>query len=262
MQKKAKPSTLDEFQLRDGDAAVRVLRIARDVELTHAAHVFTPSSYLRDLAVGWGVEPERVSVLPNPAPPLPALPPRDELRRSFGFNGHTLAFAGRLTAQKSLRIALEALAAVAGVNLAIAGDGDERPAIEADVVELGLGDRVRLLGAQPRGRVVELFAAADASILSSSWENFPHTVVEALAVGAPVLATATGGVGEVVRDGENGLLVPPGDSVALAAAIRRFFDDDELRGRLRAGAAPSVARYAPGRVFAQLEDVLRRTLLP
>ena len=80
-------------------------------------------------------------------------------------------------------------------------------------------------------------------------------------MGAPVLATATGGVGEVIRDGENGLLVPPGDSVALAAAIRRFFDDDELRGRLRAGAAPSVARYAPGRVFAQLEDVLRRTLL-
>jgi glycosyltransferase involved in cell wall biosynthesis len=252
---------VDEFQLRDGDAAVRVLRIARDVELTHAAHVFTPSSYLRDLAVGWGVEPERVSVLPNPAPPLPALPSRDELRRSFGFNGRTLAFAGRLTAQKSLRVALAALAAVDGVNLAIAGEGDERPAIEADVVELGLGDRVRLLGAQPRKRVLELFAAADASILSSSWENFPHTVVEALAVGAPVLATATGGVGEVVHDGENGLLVPPGDSVALAAAIRRFFDDDELRERLRARAAPSVASYAPERVFAQLEDVLRRTLL-
>jgi glycosyltransferase involved in cell wall biosynthesis len=83
-------------------------------------------------------------------------------------------------------------------------------------------------------------------------------VVEALAVGTPVIATATGGVGEVVRDGENGLLVPLGDSAALGAAIRRYFDDEELRRRLHAGAAPSVAKYAPERIFAQLEQTLQR----
>jgi glycosyltransferase involved in cell wall biosynthesis len=97
-------------------------------------------------------------------------------------------------------------------------------------------------------------------VLSSSWENFPHTVVEALAVGTPVIATATGGVAEVVRDGENGLLVPLGDATALGEAIRRFMGDDELRTRLRAAAAPSVAEYAPERVFAQLEQALLRTL--
>ena len=251
---------VDEFQGDAGGASVRVLRLARDAELKHAAHVFTPSSYLRELAVSWGVDPGRVSVLPNPAPSLPELPPREELRESFGLHGPSLAFAGRLTAQKSLRVALEAVAAVDGVELLIAGEGDERAAIERDIAELGLGGRVRLLGAQPRARVVELFAAADASILSSSWENFPHTVVEALAAGTPVLATATGGVAEVVHEGENGLLVPVGDAGALADAIRRFFDDDELRGRLRAASAGSVADYAPDRVFTQLEETLLRTL--
>jgi glycosyltransferase involved in cell wall biosynthesis len=251
---------VDEFQGDAGGASVRVLRLARDAELKHAAHVFTPSSYLRELAVSWGVDRGRVSVLPNPAPSLPELPPREELRESFGLHGPTLAFAGRLTAQKSLRVALEAVAAVDGVELLIAGEGDERAAIERDIAELGLGGRVRLLGAQPRARVVELFAAADASILSSSWENFPHTVVEALAAGTPVLATATGGVAEVVHEGENGLLVPVGDAGALAGAIRRFFDDDELRGRLRAASAGSVADYAPDRVFTQLEETLLRTL--
>jgi glycosyltransferase involved in cell wall biosynthesis len=251
---------VDEFQGDAGGASVRVLRLARDAELKHAAHVFTPSSYLRELALSWGVDRGRVSVLPNPAPTLPELPPREELRESFGLHGPTLAFAGRLTAQKSLRVALEAVAAVDGVELLIAGEGDERAAIERDIAELGLGGRVRLLGAQPRARVVELFAAADAAILSSSWENFPHTVVEALAAGTPVLATATGGVAEVVHEGENGLLVPVGDAGALAGAIRRFFDDDELRGRLRAASAGSVADYAPDRVFAQLEETLLRTL--
>ena len=105
-------------------------------------------------------------------------------------------------------------------------------------------------------RVLELFRAGDASLLSSSWENFPHTVVEALAVGTPVIATRTGGVAEVLRDGVNGLVVEPGDIAALAAAIGRFFAEEGLAERLRAAAAPSVADYAPGRVYGRLEQIL------
>jgi glycosyltransferase involved in cell wall biosynthesis len=249
---------VDEFQAGRNGAAVRALRLARDLELRHAAQILTPSAYLRELAVSWGIDPERISVLPNPAPSVPVLPPRDELRDAFEMRGPTLAFAGRLTAQKSLRTALEAVSANDGVSLAIAGEGDERGRLERDVDELGLGARVRFLGSLPRARVVELFAAADASILSSSWENFPHTVVEALAAGTPVLATSTGGVAEVVRDGENGLLVPLEDAPALAAAIARYFADSELRERLRANAAQSVERFSPDRVFGALEAILER----
>ncbi|HZT53830.1 MAG TPA: glycosyltransferase family 4 protein [Gaiellaceae bacterium] len=249
---------VDQFQHLGGTLAIRLLRVARDAELRRAAHVFTPSAYLRELAVSWGVAAEHVSVLPNPPPPLPELPDREALRRSFAMVGPTLAFAGRLTAQKSLGVALEAVAANPDVSLLIAGDGDERGPLERRVAELSLRDRVRFLGPQPREQVVALFRAADASILSSSWENFPHTVVEALAVGTPVIATTIGGVAEVVRDGENGLLVAAGDARALAGAIRRYFGDERLRERLRAAAAPSVAEYAPERVLGRLEEVLER----
>jgi glycosyltransferase involved in cell wall biosynthesis len=249
---------VDEFQEGGGGRAVGLLRFARDIELRRAAHVFTPSAYLRELALTWGVRPERVTVLPNPAPAIPELPPRDELRRTFGLNGASLAFAGRLTAQKSLGRALEVVAAAEGVRLVIAGEGPDRERLEARTRELGLGERVSFLGAQPRERVVELFRAADATILTSSWENFPHTVVEALAVGTPVLAMDAGGVAEVVRDEVNGLLVAAGDTEALAAAVRRYFGDETLRGRLRAAAVPSVAEYAPERVFGELEATLRR----
>jgi len=249
---------VDEFQRSRGGPAVAMLRFARDVELRRAAHVFTPSAYLRELALGWGVRPDRVSVLPNPAPQIPRLPDRDELRRGFGMNGATLAFAGRLTAQKSLGHALEAVAASADVELVIAGEGPDRAPLERRAQALGIGDRVRFLGAQPRERIVELFRAADATILSSSWENFPHTVVEALAVGTPVLAMEAGGVAEVVHDGVNGLLVAPGDTAALSDAVRRYFSEDGLREQLRAGAAGSVADYAPERVFGELEATLMR----
>jgi glycosyltransferase involved in cell wall biosynthesis len=114
----------------------------------------------------------------------------------------------------------------------------------------------RFLGPLPRLEVLELFRAADAALLSSSWENFPHTVVEALAVGTPVIATRSGGVAEVVRDGENGLVVEPGDLDALTASIRRYFDDDTLRQTLRANAVGSVAEYGAERVYEQLERIL------
>jgi len=249
---------VEEFQRAAGGPAVALLRLARDVELRHAAHVFTPSAYLRALAVAWGVRPDNVSVLPNPTPSIPPLPDRDELRLGFGMNGATLAFAGRLTAQKSLGRALEAVADAAGVELLIAGEGPDREPLEERATRLGIADRVRFLGTQPRERIVELFRAADATILSSSWENFPHTVVEALAVGTPVLAMEAGGVAEVVHDGVNGLLVAPGDTAALAAAVRRYFQDDDLRAQLRAAAAGSVSQYAPERVFGELESTLLR----
>jgi glycosyltransferase involved in cell wall biosynthesis len=242
---------VDEFQRRRRGPTVMLLRLARDVELRRAAHVFTPSAYLRSLALSWGVPRERVSVLPNPVPTLGELP---EVRR----NGRTLAFAGRLTAQKSLERALEAVAGAEGVRLVIAGEGPERPVLERRADELGISARVEFVGAQPRQRVVELFRSADATILSSSWENFPHTVVEALAVGTPVLAMEAGGVGEVVHDEVNGLLVRAGDTAALADAVRRYFSDDALRERLRAAAAQSVAAYAPERIFGELESTLRR----
>ena len=250
--------SLEAFQGGGSGFGAALLRAARDWELRRAAHVLCPSDYLRGLALGWGLAPERVSVLPNPVPALPpgGLATREELRRRLGLNGATLAFAGRLTRQKALGLALEALAASGEVSLVIAGEGDEAPALERRAAELGLGERVRFLGPQPRERVLELFRAADAALLSSSWENFPHTVVEALAVGTPVLATATGGVSEVVRHERNGLLVEPGNPAALADAVRRFFADEGLRERLRAEAAQSVAEYAPERVYGRLESIL------
>jgi glycosyltransferase involved in cell wall biosynthesis len=249
---------LGEFQQEPGDLRVRLLRRTRNRALRRAEHVFCPSSYLREIALGWGLDPHRVSVLPNPAPSLPSLPDRDELRRQLAIDGPTLAFAGRLTGQKALDVALAAVAAVPEASLVLLGDGPEREPLERRSSELDLDGRIRFLGGGTRDDVLRLFRAADAALLSSAWENFPHTVVEALAVGTPVIATAVGGVAEVVRDGENGLLVPPGDANALADAIRRLFGDTDLRERLAAAAAASVEPLAEDRLLAEVERELVR----
>lgn len=242
---------MDAFQRAGGDVRIRALRRSRDAALRRAARVVCPSAYLRDMAVSWGVPRERTAVIPNPAPDLPPLPTREEARASLGVEGALLAFAGRIGAQKSLDVGLDAVSRVAGVSLLVAGDGPEREALERRA-----GPGVRFLGPLPREDVLRLFRAADATLLPSTWENFPHTVVESLAVGTPVIATTVGGVPEVVVDGGNGLLVPPGDAAALASAITRFYGERGLRERLAAAAAPSVAGYGREEILARIEAVL------
>jgi glycosyltransferase involved in cell wall biosynthesis len=161
-----------------------------------------------------------------------------------------------LTPAKDLGVLLRALVAVPDATLTLVGDGADRPSLEALASELGVTARVRFLGARPRKEVLGLMAAADAVVLTSAWENFPHGLVEALAMGTPVVATRVGGVPEIVADGENGLLVPPGDPAAFADAVNRLLEGAELRARLAGAAAASVARFEQDAVYGRLEQIL------
>jgi len=241
---------------RSGGRRVRALRRARNLVLRRATRLLIPSEALHELAVAWGIEPTRIEVLPNPVEPPGALGAREELRRRHGFESPTLVLAGRLASQKAVDVALQALSRLDGLELVIAGDGPEAERLRELAQELELNGRARFIGPQPRQTVFELLRAADAVVLSSKWENFPHVLVEALAVGTPVIAAASGGVTEIVRDGENGLLAPAEDPEGLAQAIRRYFDDAELRERLRSAASSSVERFAPERIYGRLVEIL------
>ncbi|HEY2374068.1 MAG TPA: glycosyltransferase family 4 protein [Gaiellaceae bacterium] len=246
---------LEEFQRGGSGLESGALRALRSWTLRSATRIVCPSSYLREAVIGWGVPAERVSVLPNPVPSSAPVD-RDAARARLGVDSQVLlAFAGRFGPQKALDVALDAVAAAENVTLALAGEGDGAAELRRRAEPLG--DRVRFLGSLTRDGVLELFAAADASVLSSAWENLPHAVLESLAAGTPVLATAVGGVPEIVEDGVNGLLVPAGDREAFAAAVSRFAADASLRERLRAGAAASVERFAPEGIYAELEAILQ-----
>ncbi|MFL5929562.1 MAG: glycosyltransferase family 4 protein [Gaiellaceae bacterium] len=239
-----------DFQSADGGGLAGALRVARDATVRRAAHVVCPSSFMAALTVSWGLPEERVTVLPNPAPrPSAAAAVELDARPA-------LVFAGRLTPAKDIGMLLRALADVPDATLTIVGDGADRPSLEALASQLRVAPRVRFLGARPRAEVLGLMAAADAVVLTSAWENFPHGLVEALAMGTPVIATRVGGVPEIVADGENGLLVEPGEAHGFAAAVNGFLEDAQLRARLRAAAAGSVARFEQDVVYGRLEQIL------
>jgi len=238
----------EAFQTAAG-TRVEGLRRLRTLSLRRARRVVVPSRYLAEIAAGWGLDAGRIEVLVNPAPPPAEVTPAPLAPGTF-------VYVGRLTAQKALPTLVDAISLVDGASLEIVGDGPERAALEAKVAASGLNGRVRFAGALPRTEVLAHLAGARAAVLASAWENLPHAAVEALAVGTPVVATAVGGVPEVVHDGENGLLVPPHDAAALGDALRSVLVDDALRARLAADAQPSVAAIGREPVYTRLEAIL------
>jgi glycosyltransferase involved in cell wall biosynthesis len=239
--------TLEDFQRAPG-RSLAFLRRGRTIALARARAIAVPSEYLADLARGFVPDPHRVVVVPNPAPDV------DASRADAQPN--TFVFTGRLTRQKALGVAIDGIARVPDARLVVIGDGPERSALERRARDAGLNGRVSFLGARPRADVLEALGGAWAAVISSDWENLPHAAVEALAVGTPVIATSVGGVPEVVRDGINGLLVPPGSPELFGAAVGRLVDDHGLRNRLAAAAAPSVADLSRDRVYGTLERLL------
>lgn len=249
--------TLEEFQRATPAGATGTLKRLRNLVLKRARSVVIPSEYLARIARGWGLPAERVRVVPNPAPAVDATLPRDELRRRLGLTSPTFVFAGRLTPQKNLPLAIEAISTLESGSLVLVGDGPSRDELAALIAREGLTGRVSLEGALPRERAIEWLRAADAAILPSEWENFPHAAVEALAAGTPVIATAVGGVPEIVEPGVSGILVPPGDRAALAEAIGSLSENGARLAALREGALAAGARFERqavyGAIAAELE---------
>jgi glycosyltransferase involved in cell wall biosynthesis len=178
-------------------------------------------------------------------------------RRHADVRPVTLLSVGRLRAPKDFTTLVRAVAALPDVRLRIAGDGPDRAALEAEIARLGLWGAIELLG--ERSDVADLLAGADVFVLSSDSEGLPMSVLEAMAAGLPVVATAVGGLSELVRDGETGRLVPPRRPDALADALGPLVADAALRERLgAAGRRHAEAAFSLTACRAAHLDVYRR----
>lgn len=209
----------------------------------------------KTVVIGNGVDPEIAAMAPS----------RADARRALGIpaGAAVVGTVGRLAEQKGQIDLIRALpllrADIPEVLCLIAGDGPLREALEAEARRLGVEDCLRLLG--HRADVPNVLAALDLFVLPSLWEGLPQALLEAMAMSLPVLAARGVGVDELVTHEENGLLVPPRDPAALAAAGRRLLRDPLLARRLGAAARRSAAgeRSLAG-VTAQVDALYRRLL--
>lgn len=173
-----------------------------------------------------------------------------------------IGWIGRMDPAKGLAVLFDALARVPGTRALLVGDGQERASLERRARELGLSSRVTFRPWSDDARAA--LDASDVFVLPSLVESFPLTVLEAMMVALPVVASDVGSIAEAVVDGETGILVPPGSVDALAAALQRLRDDATLRAAMgKAGHTVACERFDVAtmrRAYVALyEDVMARS---
>jgi glycosyltransferase involved in cell wall biosynthesis len=222
-------------------------------------HTLEASSVVITLSNGWagfvrGFAPKaRVAVLPNSVP----LPSPSSLQQEPG----RILFLGRIEAAKGVFELLAAGARLApafpALRLVFGGEGGAE-ALRRKAAELGIGDRIELLGwVRPTERDEQL-ARASVFCLPSHAEGLPMAMLEAMAAGTAVVASSVGGIPETIVDGDNGLLAPPRDEEALAKKLAQVLGDETLRARLARNARVTIEQhYSTEVVCGQLSALYR-----
>ena len=238
-----------------------------------AAFVIANSRATADTFVAAGGRASAVEVVYNGFDPAQFARPegfsRAQTRAKLGLpDAPLLGIFGRLTRWKGQHVALEAMRSLPGAHLAVIGealftedDRRYREELQQAAAEGGLNGRIHFLGF--KAEVTPLLHAMDVVVhCSVAAEPFGRVIVEAMLAGTPVVATRGGGVNEIVTDGQNGLIVPPGDAAALATAVKSLLDDPQLAGRLSAaGLSHARATFSlektVGRIRQMLQDSVR-----
>jgi glycosyltransferase involved in cell wall biosynthesis len=251
------------------DAKMRAYNALDRWSLPGAHRVVTVcEAFARELA-GKGVRPERISVQHNSirVEPAASLEEARALRLSLGVREteRLVLVIGRLSREKAHIDLLDAFALLQSshpelkTKLLIIGDGPERGALERAAQVGGMSERVIFAG--QLSDVNAYYAAADVMALPSHSEGSPYVLLEAMAAGLPVVATAVGGVPEMVTDGESALLVAPRDASAMADALHRILTDEELARRLTVKASALIlTRYSPETHLQSLVGIYRQTI--
>lgn len=235
--------------------------------LRRARHVITVSLPFAAELEKKGVSKERVTVIHNAIDPHWGQRPRAEsegLRERLGITADrkVILIVGRLSREKDHPTLLQAVErlrreGMREAHLLVVGDGPEKHRVEALAAHLGISRCLTLTGELPSAE--PYYGLADVAVLSSRTEGSPNALLEAMAARVPVVATSVGGIPEIVSDRESALLVPPGDSQRLAAAIGEVLRNTALAGELVTTAQRLIEQqHSPAVRVRRVAEVYRR----
>jgi glycosyltransferase involved in cell wall biosynthesis/GT2 family glycosyltransferase len=227
----------------------------------HADRVIAVSEATRRVMTSVERVPEdRITVIYNGMEPVrePAAEDVERVRHELGLSKKNVCLMlARLHEEKGHRVLFDALpeieARVGPIIILIAGDGPDRAALQAEVQARGLGETVKFLGR--REDVPELISVSSVVVLPSLAESFGFVVLEAMSLGTPVVAAETGGIPELIKHEDNGLLVPPSDSRRLADAISSLLENPRLAQMLAERGRDRVAAFSFDRMMRGYESV-------
>ncbi|MFA5942663.1 MAG: glycosyltransferase family 4 protein [Candidatus Paceibacterota bacterium] len=254
---------LDEFSTgyEEYSFLVRWFKKIQTFVANGAEKIIVPSNYLKRIVGNWGVDTSKISVVYNAFNEPKIAEEKTMLRETLNFKGHTIVSAGRLVPWKGFPTLIEAFAQIKNkyddAELFIIDDGPDKEFLKNKVSELKLESSIKFLGRMPQQDLYKYIKAADIFALVSSYEGFSHLLIETLSIGTPIVTTPVGGNVEVIKEGENGLLVPFGDSDKTFEAIDRILSDKSLGEQLSLNGMKSVVKFTEDEMLKNLTAILK-----
>jgi len=249
--------SIETFQQKKYSFPVECIKKLRSFWVKKSSLVIAPSNYLKIIIQGWGVSREKIKVVYNAVPDDTDI----SVETSAPFLQHDhigkkIVSVGRLVPWKGFDDLIRVAGRFQNVHLTIIGEGPDRKKLQYVIQEEHVQDRVILSGSLTRSEVFSRLKQSDLFVLNSTYEGLPHIVLEAMAAGLPVIATDTGGTGELVRDGYNGLLVPPLSPRSLEHAIRKVLDADDLKKRFIQNGYSTLQKFNWKTLVEATEEIL------
>jgi glycosyltransferase involved in cell wall biosynthesis len=253
--------TIDDFQNAKKFGNISTLDRVQRYVAKRADLIIVPSNYIAELVKNWDVDKKKIKLIYNGVDFIPSEINKEDARKKIGIHGNIILSIGRLVPWKGFRMLIKIMPKVLELNqflrLVIIGSGPEKENLEKMVKNMGLSNKVHLVGSKSHDELADYLAASDVFVLASSYEGFSHQILEAMVAGIPIVTTAIGGNREIIVQGVNGFMVRYNDEFNLFEAIKTLYQDEKLRGSFIKEGKKSVDKFSVERMVDETVEIFK-----
>ena len=251
---------VDDFQRLELAGFLSFLRKLRAWVVKNAFINIAHSQYLKKLLMSWGAKEKNIRVVFNGVELVSRVASQEEARKKIGIPGSIIISAGRLAPWKGFKMLIKIMPSLQEINpffrLVIVGDGGEREILSQIITNLGLQKKVFLVGKKSKTELAWYLCAADIFVLNTGYEGFSHQILEAMAMGVPVITTPVGGNPELIKQGKNGFMVKHNDEFNLIEAIRTLHQSKEISEQFALEGIKTAKQFNIEKMFQQTISAL------
>ena len=252
---------LDDFLERSYGPPVELLRAIERFSARQASHIVVPSEYLKTVVVRWGIPEGKITVIANSFEIPLSIISYEDARLMLGLRDHVVVSAGRLVKWKGFGTLVSVIADLIKKNISvflfIIGSGPLEKELRDAIIALDAEAHIRLIGQVGHNEMLTYLAAADTFVLNTGYEGFSHMLLEAMAMGTPVITTAVGGNRELITDKQNGFLVEYNNNDQLSQAIVSVLDmPTQEREHMTARARQTACYFTHERMLRETAEFI------
>ncbi|PJE51073.1 MAG: hypothetical protein COV29_02250 [Candidatus Yanofskybacteria bacterium CG10_big_fil_rev_8_21_14_0_10_36_16] len=260
MNKKKARLMINDFQKSDRKGWLKILHKLQSWTCSNAHTVVVPSKYLAKIVSGWGISKTKIAIINNGINFKKAEIKKEEARSKIGVHGNIILSVGKLYSWKGFKMLVKLMPRLFEISqffrLVIVGDGPDEKMLRSIIKNMRLDNRVVIVGDKTNEELALYMAAADIFVLNSAYEVFPNELIEAMKADVPIVTTTSGANPEVIKQGDNGLMVKYNNEFDLVEAIKVVWRDKEIKEKFIERGRETASKYTEDNMIENTIQVI------